>query len=403
MRVSVYRDRYPTSFVVPRRSGHQIDSRLFLPFDKIYGRLDGVALLAPFHNADLVHAFNRVPIGEKKYVISFESHLPRRFGFERDNSYTDWMIRELSGRHCRRIIALSHYARNQFNNQTKDIDSADDLLDKLMVRHPNVLLGLKEDALADDLEQGRMDDLVITFVGAHFGRKGGCVAALLAQKAHAQNLPVRIQIVSSLKVGSVTWTDPTSDGFFEPYMEMLKLPNVRLFSGLPNGDVRQMLRRSHFGFLPTFSDTFGYSIIEAMAEHVPSIATPVQAIPEFLQDGINGLTLPLNVDELGHWVQPPNDQRHDDSYARFYHDEIEKLADHALDAIRPYFDAPGKMLPLRRNARLTAEKMFSPAVSAAFYDPFYERVAAESLSSRPERGPLDVSSPTIAELVGQLA
>ena len=60
------------------------------------------------------------------------------------------------------------------------------------------------------------------------------------------------------------------------------------------------------------------------------------------------------------------------------------------------------MLPLRRNARLTAEKMFSPAVSGAFYDPFYERVAKESLSSRPERGALDVSSPTIAELADQL-
>ncbi|WP_340692657.1 glycosyltransferase family 4 protein [Hyphomonas sp.] len=403
MRVSVYKDRYPTSFVVPRRSGHQIDSRLFLPFDKIYGRLDGVALLAPFHNADLVHAFNRVPIGEKKYVISFESHLPRRFGFERDNSYTNWMTRELSGRHCRRIIALSHYARNQFIDQTKSLSTSGDLLDKLMVRHPNVLLGLKEDALAEDLEQGRMDHLVITFIGAHFGRKGGCVAALLAQKAHAENLPLRVQIVSSLKVGAATWTDPTSDGFFDPYMEMLKLPNVRLFSGLPNGDVRQMLRRSHFGFLPTFSDTFGYSIIEAMAEHVPSIATPVQAIPEFLQDGVNGLMLPLNVDELGHWVQPPKDQRHTESYARFYEDEIEKLADHALGALRPYFDVPEKILPLRRNARLTAEKMFSPTVSGAFYDPFYERIAKESLSSRPERGPLDVSSPTIAELADQLA
>ena len=76
MRVSVYKDRYPTSFVVPRRSGHQINSRLFLPFDKLLNKLDGIAWMAPFHNADLVHAFNRVPIGERKYVISFESHLP---------------------------------------------------------------------------------------------------------------------------------------------------------------------------------------------------------------------------------------------------------------------------------------------------------------------------------------
>ncbi|MEH6696254.1 MAG: glycosyltransferase family 4 protein [Hyphomonas sp.] len=403
MRVSVYRDRYPTSFVVPRRSGHQIVSRLFLPFDKLLNKLDGIAWMAPFHNADLVHAFNRVPIGERKYVISFESHLPRRFGIARDNGYTDWLTREISSRHCRRVIALSHYARNQFIDQTKDACTAEALKAKLLVRHPNVLMGPDVDPLAKELANGRMDELVITFVGSHFARKGGCVAVRLAQKALEENLPVRIQIVSSLAVGASVWTDPTSEAFFKPYLDLLELPNVTIFNGLPNGAVRQMLGRSHFGFLPTFSDTFGYSIIEAMAEHTPSIATPVQAIPEFVKDGLNGLMLPLDVDELGHWIQPEGVTHAEQAYEEFFANEIEKLADHALEAIRPYIGKPEKLLPLRRAARLTAEKMFSPAVSGAFYDPFYERVAAEKLSTDPKNGPLDVSSPTISDIEDQLA
>ena len=403
MRVSVYKDRYPTSFVVPRRSGHQINSRLFLPFDKLLNKLDGIAWMAPFHNADLVHAFNRVPIGERKYVISFESHLPRRFSIARDNAYTDWMTREISSRHCRRIIALSHYARNQFIDQTKDACTAEALKGKLLVRHPNVVMGPEIDPLAAELRDGRMDELVITFVGAHFARKGGCVAVKLAQKALEQNLPVRIQIVSSLTVGASVWTDPTSEAFFKPYMDLLDLPNVTRFDGLPNGAVRQMLGRSHFGFLPTFSDTFGYSVIEAMAEHTPSIATPVQAIPEFVKDGLNGLMLPLDVDELGHWKQPVGVKHNEKAYEDFFADEIEKLADHALAAIRPYIGAPEKLLPLRRAARLTAEKMFSPAVSGAFYDPFYDRVASEKPSTDPKNDPLDVSSPTISDIEDQLA
>ena len=61
------------------------------------------------------------------------------------------------------------------------------------------------------------------------------------------------------------------------------------------------------------------------------------------------------------------------------------------------------MLPLRRAARLTAEKMFSPAVSGAFYDPFYDRVASEQSSTDPKNDPLDVSSLTISDIEDQLA
>lgn len=403
MRVSVYKDKYPTSFVVPRDSGHHIDRRLFLPFDRFIDSLDGVALLAPFHNADLVHAFNRVPIGEKKYVISFESHLPRRFRFESDNAYTKWMTDEIAGSHCRRIIALSHYARREFLAQIKDTRAAKKLEAKLFVRHPNAELGADVDPLAEQLSQGRMDEMVITFVGAHFARKGGCVATLLAKKALDENLPLRVQIVSSLKVGKTVWTDPTSEAFFKPYLDLLNLPNVTHYESLPNDEVRQMLGRSHFGFLPTFADTFGYSIIEAMAEHTPSIGTPVQAIPEFLQHDFNGLMLPLDVDVIGNWVRPHYNSRSEPFYEKFVANEIERLADHALTAIRPYLDTPAKMLPLRHNARLTAEKMFSPTVSRDFYDPFYDRIATEDTSTLPELSPLDVSSPTISDLAKQLA
>jgi glycosyltransferase involved in cell wall biosynthesis len=398
MKISVYKDRYPTSFVVPRTSAHTIDRRLFIPFDKINSNLDGIALLAPLHNADIVHAFNRLPVGERKYVISFESHLPRRFGFQRDNAFTDWMSREIASHRCRRIIALSHYARRQFLDQAKDQDALADLEAKLFVRHPNLLMGPPTDPLAEGLQAGRLDDLTITFVGAHFARKGGCVAALLAKKAHEQKLPLRIQVISSLKYGASVWTDPTSPTFIKPYLAMLKLPNVTVRDGLPNRAVRKALGQSHFGFLPTFSDTFGYSVIEAMAEHTPSIATAVQAIPEVVMDGVNGILLPLPTDAIGNWLQPPTETRGEPEYARAFGEEAERLADAALAAILPFLGAPDRLLQMRRYARLTAERMFAPDVSTAFYDPFYERVAAEDVRTKPVRHALDVSSPTVKDI-----
>ena len=57
---------------------------------------------------------------------------------------------------------------------------------KLMVQHPNAELGQKGDRLAND----NASSLVLTFLGGHFIRKGGCVSVRIAEKAMEQNLPI---------------------------------------------------------------------------------------------------------------------------------------------------------------------------------------------------------------------
>src|SRR5262245_41704508 len=89
--------RYPWSFNSPQPSAHSIENREFLPLNKLSYRVEGVTLFNPWppKRFDLVHAFNRIPLGPTPFVIGFESHLPRAFGLE-GTGYYRFLIRRLA-------------------------------------------------------------------------------------------------------------------------------------------------------------------------------------------------------------------------------------------------------------------------------------------------------------------
>ncbi|UVK39155.1 glycosyltransferase family 4 protein [Mesorhizobium sp. AR10] len=390
LRIAVYHDRYPTSFVTPRTSRHTILRKRFLPLNLVSPKLDGVTLIEPALSVDMVHAFNRIPVNSSKFIITFESHLPRQFALRKDGLMARYLASRITNSGCRRIVALSHFARRCFLAQHADNPQLSLLTAKLMVRHPNIVVPAVDDAMSEDTAE----ELVLTFVGAHFGRKGGCVAVKIAEKAIEQNLPIRVNIVSNLQVGGHIWTDPTTTGFFDPYIRLLELKNVQHHGALPNHSVRQLLRNSHFGILATFGDTFGYSALESMSEHTPVLGTSVCALPEFLEDGVNGISLPVRLDEVGDWWNPGYDFRGDANYAQYFRDEVERLASLTIERLKTYIGQPKLMAPLRREARRTAETMFAAESAGAFLDGLYDRVALERTKEPAQLDPtLDVSSP----------
>ncbi|WP_321489439.1 glycosyltransferase family 4 protein [uncultured Hyphomonas sp.] len=390
LRVSVLRDRYPTAFSSPRHSRHDVRRRLFVPFNKIRAKLDGFTLMQPFDGADLVHVVNRIPFGARRMICSFESHIPRQFGLPGDAILTKMMLREITSNRCRRLVGMSHFAKRTALAMHEGTPAYDVIKAKMMVQHPNVELGQEGDRLKDD--DGKT--LILTFVGGHFVRKGGCVAVRIAEKALEQGLPIHVNIISSMQAGESVWSDPTDPAFLKKYTDLLSLPNVTHFEGLPNADAREVMGKSHFTLLPTFEDTFGFSAIESMAEYTPVIGTSVCALPEVIYPGRNGFLLHLERDELGEWVRPDKSERHTEAYTRLYDDTIETLADEALDHLRPLIGKPELLAGMRADARYTAEEMFSADVAGPRWDDLYERVSRESTGTPAVCDPvLDQSSP----------
>ncbi|MGC1588034.1 MAG: hypothetical protein WA791_20425, partial [Rhodomicrobium sp.] len=103
--------RYPWRFNSPRTSMHSIDVKGFIPFNKLSPKIEGVTIFNPFllKKYDLVHAFNRIPLGPTPFIIGFESHLPRAFGLE-GSSYYRWLSGILASDRCRKIVCISGHA-----------------------------------------------------------------------------------------------------------------------------------------------------------------------------------------------------------------------------------------------------------------------------------------------------
>ncbi|MCA8901595.1 MAG: glycosyltransferase family 4 protein [Hyphomonas sp.] len=375
LQVSVLKDRYQTSFMSPRQSRHQIHARRFVPFNKLVNAYDGFTILPPFLSQDLVHAHNRIPLGASRMICSFESDIPRRFGLADDSLLYAAMMREISSKRCRRLVAMSHFGKRTALAALEGRPEYDLLKSKMIVRHPNVRLGTSGDRMAGD--DG--SKLVATFLGGHFGRKGGCVSVRVAQKALEKGLPIHINIVSSLQMGESVWLDPTEPDFFAPYVDGLDAANITFHQGLPNAEARELLGRSHFALLPTFGDTFGFSAIEAMAEYTPVIGTRACALPEMVSSGNNGFLVDLPVDENGSWVRPDYTERGTPEYAEHYRASIETLADEVLAVLESMIGKADDLARLRANARRTAEEMYSAERAGAAWDALYERVAAEDI------------------------
>jgi glycosyltransferase involved in cell wall biosynthesis len=361
--------RYLWRFNSPKRSRHQIHFRTFLPLNYISKKIEGVTLFNPFppKRFDLIHAFNRIPISELPFLIGFESHLPRGFGIEK-SAFFRAMTERLVSQKCRAIVAISQYAQRQFLRVHEGSKYFDELRAKLHVRLPNIVIDPAEDAFRGAIQE----PIRILFVGNHFGRKGGCVTLRMAELAAERKLPLRFDIVSKFEVGHSSWTDPLDQAYFDRYRKLLTLPNVCYHGWLPNNAVLKLIREANFAVLTTFSDSFGFSAIEAMANYTPVIATTQGALPEFIEHEKNGVLVPLPTDEFGEWIRI-NDDRSTARFAAVHQDEIERLSHAALDSVTRLTASRKAYEALRRNARATAVELFSSNDADQYWDDMYER------------------------------
>jgi glycosyltransferase involved in cell wall biosynthesis len=368
--------RYPWRFNGPANSRHRIENRDFLPLNYLSPTIEGITVFKPWpvRHFDLVHAFNRIPIGRCPFVIGFESHLPRAFGIE-GGRWWDWMTAALSSDRCRGIVAISDFARRIFLAQharaTRSSAARDALAGKLHTRLPNIALPPESDLV----EVHNDSEIRLVFVGNHFARKGGCVAVVMADLARARGIPLVVDIVSRLEMGGSIWTDPSDPETFKSYLALMDQPNVRVHRDLPNAAVLDLLRRAHASLLTTFGDTFGYSALESLANGTPVLATRQGALPEIITHTENGILLDLPVTPDGEWVHLGTRDRSAPGFIQMWHDEVRRLAEEALDALIEITGSAERINAMRQAARRSAER-FSREQPAAWWDDFYDRACA---------------------------
>lgn len=131
-------------------------------------------------------------------------------------------------------------------------------------------------------------DFVIGIPGTLRPVKGHRFALQALKPLLEQNQNLRIAITGDAKdaFGESLMRDFSGEGWERQILWTGGLPNLRSFYAACDAVV-----------IPSSSETFGRTVIEAMASDLPVVATRVGGIPEIIDDGENGLLVDFGDDE----------------------------------------------------------------------------------------------------------
>lgn len=237
----------------------------------------------PFINKNKeFHFFNTILIGNNPFEVTFETTLPRL------GKAPKWLyklaINQLVKPNCKKIYALSKCA---YNLQKEYLQNEWPKYYAKILAKMEVKLPYQEPIISDYSEKKLPpDQIIFTIVGADFFRKGGMEVLLAFDQLIPTHPQLQLNIVSTLNYGDYA-TNTTAADQKAALQIIQKYPkNIHHFPSLPNSKVIELYKNSHVGLLPTWADSFGYSVLEAQAAGCPCITTDIRALPEINNDDI---------------------------------------------------------------------------------------------------------------------
>lgn len=216
-------------------------------------------------NCDLVHASQHIPICKSPWVVDIE-HVSAFAGFNinRLNSkICKYLIRKfLESSNCRKIMPWTNAAKisllNYINSQK--------IKNKIEVIYPAISL--------PKIKKKKQDKIKFLYVAYDFYRKGGYEALKAFEKIKEKYENIKMEFVCKI---------PDIRNKCKDVKFMGLLPREILLSKIfPNADI----------FLyPTFHDTFGMVLLEALSFGLPVITLEDFATPEIVDNSKDGFII----------------------------------------------------------------------------------------------------------------
>lgn len=227
----------------------------------------------------LLHFFNAINIGDKPWITTFEYYLPRgvhQYGmFPEENGYIDFVFKRLADPSCKKLIALSNFAFNAQMDYIKAYGKYEDvILKKMLVLHPS------QEVYFNKIEEKKISPSInLVFVGADFFRKGGLEILKAIDILLKKNENIKLTIVSKMQYGDYA-SKSTQEDLTEALAIIDKHDSIIHYSSLPNSDVIELFKNGSIALLPTYDETYGYTVLEAQASGCPVISTNGGALTE---------------------------------------------------------------------------------------------------------------------------
>ena len=161
------------------------------------------------------------------------------------------------------------------------------------------------------IDRARSRNVRILFSGDFF-RKGGAHVVDAFERAQKRYPSIKLKLCCDEKRDFNT----TDMRLRAKYLERIRgNPEIDLGRVSREEMIGRILPESDIYLLPTYAEAFGYAILEALAFGIPVISTTYFAIPEMIEDGVNGFlidTRRFDCDRLfkGYWVNTIPDDFH---------------------------------------------------------------------------------------------
>lgn len=257
---------------------------------------------------DVFHFFNCINLGKhSKWVISVESGVPWPVSVTRcvesenadlssigQDKYVERRIKALANPNCLGLLALSHCTENIQREIIKQFPQYESIIAKKMITllppQKLVINDVKEKKVTWNEEE----PLTFIYVGSDFYRKGGRETVLVLSKLH-KRYSFKLILISSMAVDEKRYMRTENDEKESKCLIERNKDWIEYYDRLPNTDVLEKMKKAHVCLLPTWMDTFAYSVLEAQACGTPVISTSLRALTEINNENVGWLIdVPVN-------------------------------------------------------------------------------------------------------------
>ena len=182
----------------------------------------------------------------------------------------------------KKLVFWSHAGRRTLATYAGIDDER--LLGKSTVVHPAVR------RTPDDLIRFRDGgDAVQLLFSGDFFRKGGVNVVDAFERIQRIHPSVRLVLCSDQKIDFNT---PNAALRSQYLAKIAANPGIQWLGRIKRDDlIREVLPRTDIYLLPTYNETFGMAVLEAMSAGIPVVATNYFAIPEMLEHEVSGLLI----------------------------------------------------------------------------------------------------------------
>ncbi len=258
---------------------------------------------------DVFHFFNCINHGRKsRWVVSVESGVPwsievtraveRRdadLSLIRDDSYVLSRIKDLASENCLALLPLSRCSCDIQMEIIKQFPQYEGIIkSKTYTLHP------PQPLLISDLDQKGLtwkedEEFHFVYVGKNFYRKGGVETLEALVALHSEFEHFKLTLISALEPDEERYM--RSDDIEEQVKKMISSNSdwIEYHASLPNNQVLEIMRQAHVCLLPTWMDTYAYSVLESQACGTPVISTSLRALSEINNETVGWLVdVPVN-------------------------------------------------------------------------------------------------------------